>query len=58
MAWVGALPIALFIGIFTFPIIIYEYKKAHKGPEKEPEAMIFQVDDNAKATKSKKRKKK
>lgn len=58
MAWVGALPIALFIGIFTFPIIIYEYKKAYEGPEKEPEALIFRVDDNAKATKSKKRKKK
>lgn len=58
MAWVGALPIALFIGIFTFPIIIHEYKKTRKEPEKEPEAMIFQVDDAAKATKSKKRKKK
>lgn len=58
MAWVGVLPIALFIGIFTFPIIIHEYKKAQKGPEKEPEEMIFQVDDAAKATKSKKRKKK
>lgn len=58
MTWVGVLPIAVFIGIFTFPIIIHEYKKAHKGPEKEPEEMIFQVDDVAKATKSKKRKKK
>lgn len=58
MAWVGALPIALFIGIFTFPIIIHEYKKAHKEPEKEREEMIFQMDDAAKATKSKKRKKK
>lgn len=58
MAWVGALPIALFIGLFTFPIIIHEYKKAHKEPEKEPEAMIFQVDDDSTATKPKKRKKK
>ena len=58
MAWVGALPIALFIGLFTFPIIIHEYKKTHEDQEKEPEAMIFQVDDDTTATKPKKRKKK
>lgn len=60
MAWVGALPIALFIGLFTFPIIIHEYKKteAQKESEKEPEEMIFQVDDDTTATKPKKRKKK
>ena len=57
MAWVGALPIALVIGIFTFPIIIHEYKNAHKEPEKESEEMIFQVND-ASTTKPKKRKKK
>jgi hypothetical protein len=35
MAWVGVLPIALFIGLFTFPIIIHEYKKAHPKPQQE-----------------------
>lgn len=58
MAWVGALPIALFIGLFAFPIIIHEYKKTHEEPEKEPEVMIFQVDDDSTVTKPKKRKKK
>ena len=57
-AWVGMIPIALIIGILTFPIIIHEYKKTHEDQEKEPEAMIFQVDDDTTATKPKKRKKK
>lgn len=43
MAWVGVLPIALFIGLFTFPIIIHEYKKAHPKPQQEREHALVLV---------------
>lgn len=59
MACVGALPIALFIGLFTFPIIIHEYKKAHPQPLQEREEPIFMQDETIEVgTKNKKRKKK
>lgn len=59
MAWVGVLPIALFIGIFTFPIIIHEYKESHPKPQPEKTEQIFMSDEAIEVgNKGKKRKKK